>query len=113
MEYESFKITSKSQIKSLLESNNRDLKIEAIIGMINGIEDELWVQNVLLKMINESDFWIAKNAISGLADIVRIHSDIDVSLIVSNLLSISDNRLEVIVKEAISDINVWQMQNKK
>ncbi len=106
MLYENYSFTSKSEVEKLLCGNNEDIK-KAIIGAINGIKEWEWLQNLCLQYINHSDFWVAKTAILGIADVVRIHKKIDLSKVQNELDQISDIKLKIIINSALEDIHIF------
>ncbi|MNE11605.1 hypothetical protein D3C87_228170 [compost metagenome] len=108
MKYENFNFTNK---KLILESINSDIsterKIEIIVGMVNSIEDWKWIQDILLSLVDHKEFWIAKNAISGLGDIARIHGRLDVSLVRNRLSEVKSPEMEGFINDTLDDIKIF------
>lgn len=61
----------------------------------------------ILELINDNDFWIAKNAITGLGDVARVHNKLDVEKVVKALKDLNRTELEDVVKETIDDIEIF------
>ena len=107
MEYKEFNYSDKLELEKLLSSPNKETKIGAIIGMVNGVDDWVWVQEKLLEFIHDDDFWIAKNAIMGLADIARIHRNLDLDKVERALNEIKNKDLEGIINSVKDDIEIY------
>ncbi len=107
MKYESFSNTDKEQIIKLLKSDNSEEIIATIVGAVNGVNDWEWLQNELIQLVNHSDFWVAKTAINGLGDIVRIHKNIDTQLVIDKLKDNKREDLEGVIGDCIEDISLF------
>lgn len=107
MKYQNYNYENKLDIEKVLNSSNRDEKIKILVGMTNGIDDWLWLQEKFLELINDNDFWIAKNAITGLGDVARVHNKLDVEKVVKALKDLNRTELEDVVKETIDDIEIF------
>lgn len=44
MKYQNYNYENKLDIEKVLNSSNRDEKIKILVGMTNGIDDWLWLQ---------------------------------------------------------------------
>ncbi|ELR68834.1 hypothetical protein C900_05780 [Fulvivirga imtechensis AK7] len=75
--------------------------------MVNGIDDWKWVQEKLLRYIYHENFWVAKNAITGLGDVARIHGKLDKRRVLEGLEKIENERLLGVKLSAIDDINMF------
>jgi hypothetical protein len=106
MKYENFSITSKLEVEKLLTGNNEDI-IKAIIASVNSIKEWEWSQDLCLKYIKHNDFWVAKTAINGIGDVVRIHGKLDVSKVKKSFSQISNERLKPIINSVMDDINIF------
>jgi len=106
MIYEEFSYSNKLEVERLLVSS-KDNRIKALIGMINGIDDWKWVQDKILKFIHDDDFWVAKNAITGLGDIARIHGKLEKDMVYKELSKLQNEQLFAVRDEAIDDIKMF------
>ncbi|HAZ02548.1 MAG TPA: hypothetical protein DCY97_10310 [Marinilabiliales bacterium] len=107
MEFQNYNYTDKEEILSMLNSLDQSKRIQAIIGMINGVGDRLWLQNRLLELVHDNDFWVSKNAITGLGDLARIYGELDVQKVLHELRRIKNKQLEGVIKDVIEDINLF------
>lgn len=104
MEYQNFCFSNKDEVVKMLNSNNQSTRVSAVVGMVRGIGDKMWLQNILMELIHDSDFWVSKTAISSLGDLVRIHRDLNKELIINELKTIEDLEKIPYVNEVIQDI---------
>lgn len=104
MEYQNFCFSDKEEVIKMLNSSNQSERVSAVIGMVNGITEGIWVQNILLRLIHDNDYWVSKTAISSLGDLVRIYKHIDKDLIINELKSIIEPEKVPYVNEVIQDI---------
>ena len=107
MEYQDFIYEDKRIIEEILKSDDREKKISVLVGMISGVDDWFWLQEKLLEFISDDDFWIAKNAIVGLSDVVRIHKKLDKDKVIRKLRSLNNNSLNGIIENVIDDIIIF------
>ncbi|MFA6152378.1 MAG: hypothetical protein WC716_13725 [Chitinophagaceae bacterium] len=107
MKYEQYNYTDKAVILDLLNSLDQEKRVQAIIGMINGIDDTFWLQDKLIKLIHDGDFWVSKNAITALGDLARIHRKLDVDKVIHELQKISNASFQDIIRDTISDIKLF------
>ncbi len=107
MEYQSFFFDDKQKINQILSNGSDEEIVGAIIGAINGIDDSQWLEEVCLRFLNHSNFWISKAAINGLGDIARIHRYLDTNRVLHALSLIDNERLLPIVKQTIQDIDIF------
>ena len=107
MEYKNFNYSNKSQIEELLLSEDLNVIISSIIGMINGVNDRVWVQNKLLELSVNSNFWIAKNAITGIGDLARLYGKLDKKKVDLVISGIKNDQLDPVIKEMYEDINIY------
>jgi hypothetical protein len=93
----------------LKESHSVKDKVKAIVGAINIIYDQVWLQEMCLKNIDHEDELIASAAISGLGDIARIFQKLDFDLVVGKLSELKLKREELAAKidEAMNDIKAF------
>lgn len=78
MKYENLKINNKEEVELLLnETNDREIISKLIVGSINSINDSLWLEKLLIRLLKNNDFWIIKNSINGLSDLIRIYGRLD------------------------------------
>jgi len=106
MKYENYSITSKLEVEKLLVGNNDDIK-NAIIGAVNGIKEWEWCQDLCLKYVKHHDFWVAKTAITGISDIVRLHGELEVNKVLQYFNQISDERLKPAINSVMDDIKIF------
>jgi hypothetical protein len=106
MKYENYSISSKLEVEKLLTVNNEDI-IKAIIASVNGINEWEWLQDLCLQYVKHNDFWVAKTAINGIGDVVRIHGKLDISKVKNSFSQISDERLKPIINSVMDDINIY------
>lgn len=107
MLYQNFSYSDKNEIELLLKTNKSEKIISAIIGAINGVEDWKWLQDLCLKYIDHSDYWVSKTAISGLGDISRIYKSLEKEKVVERLKMISNSKLLGIVDSTLDDISLF------
>jgi hypothetical protein len=107
MEYQELNYSSKNEIENLLSSDDRDDKINALVGMVNGVNDRIWVQNKLLIFVHDEDFWVAKNAITGLGDLARIYKELDILKVKAALKSVSNKSLEGVISSTFEDFDIF------
>ncbi len=107
MKYESFEFSSKSEVEAMLSSNDQELKIAALVGMINGIDDRTWVEGVLIQHVTNDDFWIAKNAITGLGDLARIYGRLDMIRVRDSFKKVKHRNLKVVIEETLKDVETF------
>lgn len=107
MEFQDFNFDDKQKVISLLESSDEDVRSSAIVGMVNGISDLSWVQEKLLHLVNDPSFWVAKNAITGLADLARIHRDIDVKRVKEIFKHLDREDLQGVIKSTLDDFEIF------
>lgn len=107
MEYKNYSYSDKSSIELLLETNDNEQIISAIIGAVNGIDDWEWLQKLCLDYINHSDYWVSKTAISSLGDVARIHHKLEKEKVVSHLKKIINEKLLGSVSSTIDDIDLF------
>ena len=100
----------KSNIEIRLTSLNRDERVYAILDMLNTIDDPQWIQDQLLILIHDTDFWVAKNAIVALGDLARIHRTLDKFRVLSELEKINIKELKPIIQSAVNDIRIFIRQ---
>ena len=112
MEYQEFNYSDKNEIEKLLLSSDQELKIAVILGMVNGVNDWKWVQDKLLLLIFDDDFWIAKNAISSLSDIARIYRNLEIEKVKLELDKIKDERLINVISDVYQDFKIFLNNSK-
>jgi hypothetical protein len=113
MEYQEFNYTDKNEIEKLLLSSNQEVKIGVILGMVNGLNDWKWVQDKLLSLIFDDDFWIAKNALTSLSDVARIHKNLEIDKVKRELDKVIDDRLKDVISDVYQDFNIFLNNSKK
>ncbi|WP_312390886.1 hypothetical protein [Chryseobacterium sp.] len=110
MEYNNYHYTDKNNIQKMLD-NNENI-IEAIIGAINGINDQEWLEQLCLKYISSEDFGIARTAIYSFGDIARIYRQLlNRELIENQLSKITDEKLKYVIQEVKEDFEIFLKEN--
>ncbi|WP_052598408.1 hypothetical protein [Aureispira sp. CCB-QB1] len=107
MKYENFTKRSKSEIVSLLSSKDDNQIIEGLISIIDLNENWKWKQDQILRFIHHHNFWIAKNAITGLGDLARIHGTLEKLKVTNELTLINNPELKGIIDATVDDFNIF------
>ena len=107
MKYQNLTFRDKDEVEQILKSSDLELKREALAGLVNNIDDFEWLQKTLLENIFDDDFWIAKNAIMGLADLARIHGKLDFQKVDKQLLLIDRDDLIPIINSMRDDLKIY------
>lgn len=107
MEYKSYLYNDKRSIELLLQTNDNEQIISAIIGAVNGIDDWEWLQQLCLKYINHPNYWVSKTTISSLGDIARIHHRLEKEKVLNHLRTIVDRKLLGSINSVIEDIDLF------
>lgn len=79
MQYENFPQINKQEAELILSKQNIDSKtiIQVIVSSLIHINDCIWLENMCLKYIKHNDYWVQKNVINGLGDLVRIYGKLN------------------------------------
>lgn len=105
MEYKNYNYSNKLEVIKMLNTNNI---IEAIIGAINGVDDQEWLEEICIKYICDKDFGIAKTAVYAIGDIARIYGRIlNYELIKELFDKVEDQRLKYIIHEVNDDLDIF------
>lgn len=107
MKYKNYSYIDKVSIELLLQTDDNEQIISAIIGAVNGVDDCKWLQKLCLDYSNHSDYWIAKTAICCLGDIARIHSKLEKENVYRHLKKIKNEKLLAIINSTIEDIEMF------
>jgi len=110
MEYESLNYTDKQQVEKLLATCESDVIIKALIGVVNGVDDRQWLEDICLRYISHPDYWVAKTAINSLGDIARIYKEASEHVILA-LKEVSNKDLKATVSDALEDIMLNRYNN--
>jgi len=106
MKYQSFNYTHKSEIEQML--NDGYNVSELIIGAINGVDDQQWLEELCIKYILNEDFGIARTAIYGVGDIARIYQKLlNFEIIKEKFTQIQDQRLKYVVEDVENDFEIF------
>lgn len=106
MEYKNYNYANKSDVTKML-ANNQNV-IEAIIGAINGIDDQKWLEEMCIRYISNDDFGIARTAIYGIGDIARIYRKLLYKEEVQKQFSkVTDEKLKFVIKEVNNDLEIF------
>lgn len=106
MKYQDFNYTNKSEIEQML--NDGCNVSELIIGAINGVDDQQWLEELCIKYILNEDFGIAQNAIYGVGDIARIYRKVlNFEIIKEKFTQIQDQRLKYVIQDVESDFEIF------
>lgn len=106
MEYKNYNYTNKSEAIKMLENNQN--VIEVIIGAINGIDDQKWLEEICIKYILDEDFGIARTAIYGIGDIARIYNNlINKKIIQDRFNQVKNEKLKFVIQEVNEDLNIF------
>ena len=103
-------IKSKQKINDLLRSLNKEYIIYGLLSATNGIDDVIWVQNKCLKFCHNEDYWVAKNAINCLGDLMRMNKSLQMDRIIFVLKQIKNPSLVTYVEEFFDDFNIYSKQ---
>lgn len=107
MKYQNINLTDKTEVEQLLISPSEEIRSNAIVGMVNGIADVTWVQDKLLELVHDENFWVAKNAITGLGDLARIHGTLDLLKVKSALEKINRKDLKGVIESTLADFEIF------
>lgn len=108
--YEELRQFSKEETLLILNGDNPlEDKVGAILGAVNSIQDQPWLERLCLNYINNEEEWIAAAAINGLGDIARIFRKLDVDRVLRELNSVKQKRENLAGKidDAIDDIKIF------
>lgn len=109
-QYERPEVLSKEEIVGILNSySTPEEKVNAIVGAVNSIQDQEWLQELCLHLSNHKEQMVAGAAINGLGDIARIFGELDVKLVSEKLNAIRSERKDLIGKidDALDDIRMF------
>lgn len=106
MKYKNYNYSDKSDVSTML-ANNQNV-IETIIGAINGIDDQKWLEEMCIKYILNDDFGIARTAIYGIWDIARIYKKLlNKKEIQKKFGKITNENLKFVIKEVNDDLEIF------
>ena len=106
--YEASGEFSRDEALKAFESENHEIILDALLGIINGVDDHEWVVTQLLEYVRHPDKWAAGAAIGGLGDVARIYKKIDKKTVLPVLEELKDHE-EVAgkVEDALGDIEMF------
>ncbi|MBF0316358.1 MAG: hypothetical protein HQK52_23270 [Oligoflexia bacterium] len=111
MKYETIKpMNSKEEVSRILkEANSTRKKIDVLLGAIEGIDDQEWLQSLCLKYIDVDDIRVAHAAIQGCGYIARIFRKLDTELIIEKLSAVVQKHPELscVVNDALDDMEMF------
>ena len=107
MEYENFHFKDKDVVMSSLSSGEQNKIVSAIVGAINGIEDNVWLEDMCLSYIHHKSYWVAKTALTGLGDIARIYKTLNLQKIHYEISQISDEALTSVINDLKADLEIF------
>lgn len=107
MKYQNYNYSDKLVVEGLLASPNEEIRSSAIVGMTNGISDVFWVQDKLIELVNDESFWVAKNAITALADLARIHGVLDLPKVKNALKEVQRTEMKQVVQSTLEDLDIF------
>ncbi|ANF49635.1 hypothetical protein A0O34_03330 [Chryseobacterium glaciei] len=106
MKYQKFNYTNKSEIEQMLNDGHNVSKL--IIGAVNGVDDQLWLEELCTKYILNEDFGIARTAIYGVGDIARIYGKVlNFEIIKEKFAQIQDQRLKYVIQDVEDDFKIF------
>lgn len=106
MEYKNYNYTNKSEVIKMLADNKN--VIEVIIGAINGIDDQKWLEEICMRYILDDDFGIARTAIYGIGDIARIYNKLlNRKTIQERFNQVKNEKLKFVIKEVNDDLDIF------
>ncbi|MFP3593679.1 hypothetical protein [Chryseobacterium sp. SIMBA_038] len=106
MKYQNFNYTNKSEIEQML--NDGQNVSELIIGAINGVDDQQWLEELCINYILNEDFGIARTAIYGVGDIARIYRKfLNFEIIKEKFAQIQDQRLKYVIQDVEDDFKIF------
>ena len=87
--------------------NNQNV-IEVIIGSINGIDDQKWLEEICIEYILDEDFGIARTAIYGIGDIARIYNNLmNKKIIQDRFNQVKNEKLKFVIQEVNEDLDIF------
>lgn len=106
MEYKNYNYKNKSEVIKMLENNQN--VIEVIIGAINGIDDQKWLEEICIEYILDEDFGIARTAIYGIRDIARIYNNLmNKKIIQDRFNQVKNEKLKFVIQEVNEDLDIF------
>jgi len=106
MEYKNYNYKNKSEVIKMLENNQN--VIEVIIGSINGIDDQKWLEEICIEYILDEDFGIARTAIYGIGDIARIYNNLmNKKIIQDRFNQVKNEKLKFVIQEVNEDLDIF------
>lgn len=106
MKYKNYNYANKSDVTEML-ANNQNI-IEIIIGAVNGIDDQEWLEEMCIRYILNNDFGIARAAIYAIGDIARIYKKLlNKREIQKEFDKVTDERLKFVIKEVNDDLEIF------
>jgi hypothetical protein len=111
MEYREYIFTNKDEIIELLNKNQN--VVEVIIGAINGIDDQKWLEELCIKYLFNEDFEIARTALYGIGHIARMYGTLlNKGLIEKQFVKIKDEKLNHVLQDVKDDLDIFLKKNK-
>ena len=74
----------------MLSSNDTELMSKALVGIVFGTIQRKCVCDTLMAHVRHPSFWVAKNAIVGLEELVLFNPSIDVGPIIQCLMTVDE-----------------------
>jgi len=114
MEYEHLSYSNRAEVEVMLRSENEELISKALVGIVFGSIDRIWVRDTLMAHVNHPDFWVANNAIVGLEELVLFNPSIDIEPIVECLKTVKADKHLSQAKSTIKGIReLWRRRNRR
>ena len=99
---------SRGDLDAALESGDDALSAQALVGLVFHDDGWRWCQNKCLELLGHQSFRLRGIAITCLGHIARIHGQLDVALVQSELQRMRDEPgLRGAIEEAESDISIF------
>lgn len=106
MEYKEYTFINKDEIIELLNKNQN--VAEVIIGAINSIDDQKWLEELCIKYLFNEDFEVARAALYGIGHIARIYGRLfNEDFIKKQFENIKDGELRYVLKDVKDDLNIF------
>lgn len=106
LKYQNFNYENKAEIKQMLNDGHN--VSELIIGAINGIDDQQWLEEFCITYILNDDFGISRTAIYGIGDIARIYRKLlNFKIIKEKFAQIQNQKLKYVILDVEDDFEIF------